>query len=105
MVNWEKSHLSPAQQVTYLGFVVNLQAIKLFLLPSKLTQVLECCRETLEPVREIAKVRGGNPISNLASNTTGPLVLLQSSEFGSQVSQVFHLVRNPGYITRQDLEW
>ena len=43
----------------------------------------------------------GNPICNSASNTTSPLVLLQSSEFGSQVSQIFHLVQHPGYIRYQ----
>ena len=111
-MNQEKSHQSPAQQqVTYLGFVVDSQAVKLFLPPSKLTQVLECCRErnirVRYSVREIAKIVG-------ILSATRPAILpallyycnLQSLAVKSlRFSTWFNTLVTLDTKPRQDLEW
>ena len=43
LVNWEKSQLSPLQEITYLGLVVDSKIMKLRLPKKKISQLIKYC--------------------------------------------------------------
>jgi len=111
LVNQEKSQLSPSQQATYLGFVINSQEMKLYLPQTKLTQVVECCRKTLGQtslsVREVAKVVG-------VLSATRPAVLPAPLYYRHVQHLAIRSLKQPTWFdtrvtldasARQDLEW
>ena len=62
IINKEKSHLTPTQQVEYLGFVVNSKTMSLSLSQDKISKIVSHCREVMSAhtnsVRDLASLIG-----------------------------------------------
>ena len=62
LVNIKKSHVTPTTRITYLGFEIDSVAMKLFLPISKISRIIQSCKNLLQnsnpTIREIAHVAG-----------------------------------------------
>ncbi|XP_068742268.1 uncharacterized protein [Montipora capricornis] len=62
LVNIEKSHVTLTTRITYLGFEIDSVAMKLFLPISKISRIIQSCKNLLQnsnpTIREIAHVAG-----------------------------------------------
>ena len=61
-INWEKSVLTPCQEITYLGFLINSKLMMIYLPEKKRQAIIEDCRTALSQelvsVRTLARIIG-----------------------------------------------
>ena len=62
LVNIKKSHVIPTTRITYLGFEIDSVAMKLFLHISRISKIIQSCKNLLQSsnptIQEIARVAG-----------------------------------------------
>ena len=70
MINWEKSHLTPTQVITYLGFLIDLTNMTLTLPEEKVQRIISDCQAAAlrgeVSVRELSKLIGRMSVTMLA---------------------------------------
>ena len=110
-INWDKSVLSPAQRIQFLGFTVNSVEMSISLPREKVTKISQACRAMLRQpsttVQELSRMIGCLTATVWAV-IPAPLCYLQLQRLKNEAFRTSHsystrVILEPG--ARQDLKW